>query len=368
MKSIPKNITTRRKLIARTRVKKKNTTKKTRSSIVPANYYSKVYKNTQLIPKTQIINYMFSGYTTFKNERSDDKNPLTLEDCFIIDPSSLPTGLRRGTMDLSLKMNPKTPLDKLIAYCFYLKQPYLFERKDGQNENGISIIKQQIGKDIKRSDRTINGELFDSAYYRQFDENVEATDMFYQNIIDQFINLNDKNVNLNIVNKFALLSCQNIFNLITDLITIKLNEILAPETNSVFRPEKFTNITIDSNEMSMEFGLTSKLIISRDQKPIDPEYPCGNIEMSLFIDILHNKYELKTLKISYDIDKCGPELDQPIPDTTNNTDNKSKLKPEYAIPAGLGIAGIITTPFLLGALGGKRKKYNRRTKKIRNHK
>lgn len=368
MKKYPKNINTRKKLIIpKKTVKKKNYTKKTHSSIVPANYYSKVYKNTQLIPKTQIINYMFSGYKTFQNKKSDDKNSLSLEDCFIIDQKSLPIGSRRATIDLSLNMNPETSLDKLIAYCFYLKQPYLFEKGNGENENSISIIKQQIGKDIKRSDMTINGKLFGSTYYRQFEENVEAADMFYQNIIDQFININHENVNLNIVNKFALLSCQNIFNLITDLITIKLNEILSPETNSVFRPKKFTNIIINNNQMSMEFGFISKLIISRDGKPIDPEYPCGDIEFSLFIDILHNKYQLKSLKLSYDIDKCGPELDNSIFDETNKLDNKTKLKTEYIIPVGIATAGIVATPFLLGALGGKRKKY-RRTKKIRNYK
>lgn len=364
-----KNSNTRRKLIIpKNRVKKKNTTKKTSSSVVPVNYYSRVYKNTQIIPKTQIISYIFSGYKSFQNRISDDKIPLTLEDCFIINPHSLPNGLRSGTFNLSLKMNPKTPLVKLIAYCFYLKQPYLFERNNGEIENSISMIKQQIGKDIKRSDRTINGQLFDSAYYGQFEENVAAADMFYQNIIDPFIKMNYKNVNLNIVNKFALLSCQNIFNLITDLITMKLNEILSPETNSILRPQKFTNIIINSSQMSMEFRLVSKLIISRDGEPMDPEYPCGDFEMSLFMDILHNNYELKTLKISYDINKCGPELDNSVPDETNKSDKKSSLKPEYMVPAGIATTGIIITPFLLGALGGKSKNYNRRTKKIRNHK
>jgi hypothetical protein len=361
MKNREKNINTRKKFIAKMKSKNKNNTKKMRSSIVPINYYSNVYKNTQFLPKTQIINYLFSGYKLYKNEKNDKTPALTLKDCFIIDNDSFPRGLKKGTIDASLKMNPKTPLDKLISYCFYLKQPYIFERKNEDNVNGITIIKQQIGKDIKRSNRTINGKLYDSLYYNQFGENVHAADVFYQNIIDQFISANHKNVNLNMVNKFALLSCQNIFNLITDLITIKLNEILSPETNSVFRPDKFTNIIINNNQLSIEIGLTSKLIISRNEEPINPEYPCGNLEMLLYIDLLHNKYELKTLKLTYDINKCGP-------DEPNEQYDKIKYKPEYVIPGGILTAGIVATPFLLGVLGGKRKKYNRRTKKIRNYK
>jgi hypothetical protein len=315
---------------------------------VEIDYYSKNFRNTKLIPKTKIINYIFLGYNKFllqqKTRESQGNYVLDLNDCFIIEPNSFHSGLKSDTINLSLQMNPETPLDKLIAYSFYLKQSYVFKKK-----NGLSDIKYQIGKDIKRSQITINDKLFDSKIY-QDDNYFFITDVFYKTIIDELYRINNKYINLNIANKFALLSCQNIFNLITDLITLKLNEILEPETNTVFRPKKSSNIIINPYEISMELGFQSKLIISRNGEPMDPEYPCGNIEFSFYINILHNRYELKNFILSYDINKCGPE----IQNEQDVSENKSNLKPEYIIPASIATASIIATPFLIASLGGKK--------------
>lgn len=346
--------------------KRNNKSKKiiSQSDIVSVSYYSKVFKNTKLIPKTKIINYMFSGYKEYIEHKklSDDlgKYTLDLEDCFIIKPNDMPSGLRKDEINLSLKMNPSTSLYKLIAYSFYLKQEYIF-----QNTDGLSNIKYQIGKDIKRSERTINGKLFDGEYYRQIEDNYLSADLFYQNIIDYLYQINHKNVNINMANIFALLSCQNVFNLITDLITIKLNKILEPEMNSVFRPDKHINIIINKNEISMELYFKSQLIISRDGEPIDPEYPCGNVEFNMYIDLLNNKYELKKFNLSYDIDKCGPEK---VLIETKEPKTESNLKAEYLVPAGVITAGIIATPFLIASLGGKTKKNKKKMRRTRRRK
>lgn len=348
---------------------KRSKTLKKKSNLedVPINYYSKNFKKTKLIPKTKIINYIFLGYKNYLLQKeiseSQGNNVISFDDCFIINPDSFRTGLRKNTINLSLQMNPETPLDKLIAYSFYLKQSYLFEKK-----NGLSDIKFQIGKDIKRSNTTINGKIYNQEYYGKFEDNFEAADMFYQNIIDELYKINNKYINLNIANKFALLSCQNIFNVITDLITIKLNKILEPETNSVFRPTNFSNIIINRDEISMVLGFKSKLIISRDGEPMDPEYPCGNIEFSFYIDILNNKYELKKFILSYDINKCGPEIpkQQHLPDDNLN-ENKTSLKMGYIIPASITAAGLVATPFLLGSLGGNINN-NKKTRKKHSYK
>ena len=57
-----------------------------------------------------------------------------------------------------------------------------------------------------------------------------------------------------------------------------------------------------------------------DGEPMNPEYPCGDIDFSFYIDILHNKYELKKFILSYDINKCGPEIpnqQEDVPDNIN---------------------------------------------------
>ena len=338
---------------------------------VAVRFYSLNYKNTNKIPQTQIINYLLTNFKTFLQYKKlcDALQTYTLnfDECFLINPDDFPKGLRKNNIELSFKMNPKTPLDKLIAYCFYIKQPNIFQEK---NNVIIELLKYQIGKDVGRDDRNINGKSYSQQYYLNLNtisngniNNYGIADLFYQNIIDYLYQTN-KYIDLNIVNKFALLSCQNVYGLISDLITIQINNMLEPELNSVFRPDKYVNIIINAEQLSMEFYFKSKILITRDREPFDPEYPCGDMEFIFFVDILNNTYELKKLVFNYDIDKCGPELEPEIIEQPT----KSNLKPEIIIPAAGLSAGIITAPILLATLGGKRRKKNKTIKKRKNNK
>jgi hypothetical protein len=339
---------------------------------VSVKYYSLNYKNTKKIPQTQILNYLFLNFKNYLQHKQlcDALNtyPLNLNECFQINPGDFPTGLRQNQIELSFNMNPKTSLDKLISYCFYIKQPAIFE---DTNNKTLELLKYQIGKDVVRDDRTINGKSYSQNYYIQrsiSNENVinnyGVADTFYQNIIDYLYQIN-KTINLNIVNKFALLSCQNVYGLISDLITIQINTMLQPELNSVLRPNKYVNIIIKPEDLSMEFYFKSQILITRDGEPFDPEYPCGNLEFIFFIDILNNTFKIKKFVFDYDIDKCGPEKIKKQ-DTLEEKPSKSNLKPEIIIPAAGITAGIIATPFLLATLGGKYKRRNKSIKKRKN--
>jgi hypothetical protein len=338
---------------------------------VSIRYYSLNYKNTRKIPQTQIINYLFVNFKNFLNHKTlcDALNTYSLnfDECFQINQDDFPKGLRKNDIELAFKMNPKTPLDKLIAYCFYIKQPTIFEQN---NQQIIELLKYQIGKDVGRDNRNINNKSYNQQYYlnknTSSDGNINnygIADLFYQNIIDYLYQINPI-IDLNIVNKFALLSCQNVYGLISDLITMQINKMLEPELNSVFRPDKYVNIIIKPEELSMEFYFKSKMLITRDGAPFDPEYPCGDMEFVFFVDILNNVYELKKFIFNYDIDKCGPEIETEIIEKPT----KTNLKPEIIIPAAGITAGIIATPILLATLGGKRKKRNKTIKKRKNNK
>ena len=346
-----------------TRKNNKNTKPTVNLNNAPVKYYFNNYKNTTTIPKTNIINYMFKNFNDYLSYEKLCKimniHPLSLDDCFIINENDLPNGLRQNEINTSFKMNPKTSLDKLISYSFYIKQPFIFQTNINE---GLKHLKFQIGKDISRDDRNINNKEFNRQYYSNTDSNYKAADLFYQNLIDYYYQVNKK-INFDIINKIALLSCQNVFGLITDLITVKLYKILEPETNSVFRPDKFCNIVIKKDEISMELSFKSQLIISRDGEPIDPEYPCGVLDFVLYIDFLNNTYELKKFILNYDIDKCGPEI---IQDKEPDKPAKIELKPEYLISAAAVSAGIIATPFLIGGRIKKRiKKRRNKTQKKR---
>ena len=159
------------------------------------------------------------------------------------------------------------------------------------------------------------------------------------------------------------------FNLITDLIVIKVNEAVSPETCAVFRPSKSISITLTKEMQTVEFNFTSSLIISKDGNPMDPEYPCGEISFIFYVDLLKNTFGFSTFQLSYNIDNCGPTANAA---NTNNpeedTSNKINVNWKYALPAAIGTAGVIAAPFLIAALGGKRKRKIRKTVKKRKNK
>ena len=72
--------------------------------------------------------------------------------------------------------------------------------------------------------------------------------------------------------------------------------------------------------------------------------------------------------MNFNINKCGPEIES-TNETVSNEQKKGLAKWEYALPAGIGMAGLIAAPFLLGVLGGKKKtKKNRRIRKQKRNK
>jgi hypothetical protein len=157
------------------------------------------------------------------------------------------------------------------------------------------------------------------------------------------------------------------YGLITDLITIKLSEITHPEVNSVFRPDKSETIVINNEQTTMEYLFKSQIIMSRDGEGMDPEYPCGTLEFKLLFDLKANIFKFTSFKLSYNINKCGPDIEN----LGNNQgqgpepEKGSLVKWEYALPAGVGAAGLVATPFLLGVFGGKIKRTPRKTRKTK---
>ena len=344
--------------------KKQNKFKLDNSNI---KYYSMNFRNTVKLPYTQSLISILKNYKKYQRDKliADSHNEpiLTLNDCFLLTPDTFQLGSRENNINVSLEMNPKTPLEKLINYCFYIKQPTLFNK---QNNKIIQEIKYQIGKDVLRDSRNINGKLYSQEYYASHaTSNYEVADLFYQNIIDKFYDGNLP-INLDIVNKIALLSVQNVYGLISDMLTIQMFKILEPEIAYIYSPDKYIDIIINNEQITMEFNFKCKLLITRDMAEVNVEYPCGDMEFIFFVDLLNNTYSLKKFELNYNIDKCGPEINstQTIADK-NDKKNKTFMKPEVVIPAALTTAGIVATPILLALLGGKKRKTNKRKQKKR---
>jgi hypothetical protein len=325
---------------------KKNKLSSSELNSAPVSYYSKKFKGTKLIPKTSIINFMFSGFNEFMKSNNPDNYTLVLDDFFMINKDDMPYGLKSNSINLTLNMNPKMSLDKLIAYSFYLKQSGIFKNTF---DSFIDSVKYQIGKDVKRSDIYISQKQITQSY-NTIENNYEVTDLFYQQIIDNLYQINRKTVNLNIANKIALLSCQNIFNFITELMTLKFNDMMEPEKNIIYKADKHINIVINENEIYLELVFECKLLITVNGD-IDPEHPRGNLSFNLYIDLKNNTYYLKNFILTYNIDTTSNQ--------TQIQTVKSNFNPKYIVPAALVTGGIIATPFILAALGGNKTKKNK---------
>jgi hypothetical protein len=355
---------------------RRNTTGKKDTQV---SYYNKKFKDSQLLPYTNILSYIktnFNEYYNLKNKLKSEGNDkiITLDDCFDV-KNKFKIGEREYTFDSPINGNPSMPLEKLIAYSYYTKSASMFIDKN--KIEFLKLLKYQIGKDIRRQDRTINGKEYKSSLYSDVNKtNYNITDMFYQTLIDDFYNANaNKQIDYNTVNKIGLLSSQNMYNLITDLISVKLSEITYPEVNSVFRPSKVENIIINSEKTTMEYVFESSIIMSRDGGGLDPEYPCGKLSFKLLFDFKANTFNFTSFKLSYNINKCGPEVENQGNENrgqgTGEEKKNSSIKWEYAAPAGIGMAGLVATPFLLGVFGGKIKRKPRKiskTKKVRKNK
>ena len=79
--------------------------------------------------------------------------------------------------------------------------------------------------------------------------------------------------------------------------------------------------------------------------------------------------------MNYNINNCGPENENQGNNEGQGQGQEPKknssIKWEYALPAGVGTAGLVATPFLLGVFGGKIKRTPRKikkTKKLRKNK
>ena len=311
--------------------------------------------NDTPLPVTAILTYIKNNFDPSPNKNYD----ITIDELFDFG-NKMKSGQHVFSLDSSVNGKTKYSLDKLLAFCFYTKTKHAFLRTDNtltSMEEYLEILKNQMGKDIRRDDRTINGHKYGSNYYS--DENYthgKVTDLFYETLIQEF-NKVGKKIDLNEINKIGLLSCQNIFNLITDLITLELMNMLSPAQNYVYKAKKNINIIITKTNVTMEFVFDSDLLISQGDNPVNPEYPCGKLHFILLVDLDKQIYKFSSFKLNYDINKCGPSNEN-IVSTSNN--GSTNLK--YVIPTAGVLGGLIATPFILGLLGGKQGQNNKKNK------
>jgi len=228
--------------------------------------------------------------------------------------------------------------------------------------------------------------------------NFEIVDKYNEQIIRSF---DSKKINYDILNQIDILSCQNIFNLISELLQLMLNTNLKDKLHGEYimvspttkkdtndtptkSNEKTIHLTINSETNLMKIYFDTYLFSSSDFISI------GRMTFTVSLNFLTNTFLMDTLYI-----KCNPDnitskkssIDNDTDMDNDSDNNQTKTNVNYfnkikdatgnyisshpnlskiAIPAGVAGVGLATL-FGLGVLGGKTKKIRktRRTKRTR---
>lgn len=326
--------------------------------VKPINYYDN-YKNTNKLPITPIFKLIEHEYPEYL---SQPKNNISLSSIFELPNIANYLQPLRGKYNiLNIPNKTSFPLEKFISYLIYTKSSYLLEEKGNEYELLISGIKSQIGKDITRLDLLINsqiqnfksmigGELTPEAH--QSSENslqnllnnelteeekhehiLQSTKLLeenYDKITDKYFeilmtNMNsnattnantmveEKWINFNILNEIGLLSCQNIFNFIAELIQIEIKNItqyvlkdnyllISPSSrqdavgkDTISNP-KTLNVELENGKKIVKIYFDSYLFTSSDFAAV------GRISFSLSINLELNSFQLDKLDIEYNLE------------------------------------------------------------------
>jgi len=368
----------------RNKTQKSNTPSrnKTRKSNTPSrnnaikSMYNKDYYGSDLLPLTNIINYINSNFNSFVIEKEEKQklhvNEVDFADFFIVD-DILNKAEKITNINIVIQKNPNMTLNKLLAYSIYLLSFTWF--KDGIMN--ISSFKYQIGKDISRTEVKINNEIY-VIPNTDYGNNMIITDKFNIKIMDTISKFSI--IDFDLVNKIGILMCQNLFNFITQTIILMITHKIEPETSFMTKANKNIQITLTKNEQYIVFNFNSILSITYNKEPY-LENTCGNIDFSFLIDLKKNIYKFTKFILNYDVEKCKPKDNDDEnkankqvknikniknKENTENTENNGTTDIiKYGIPMGILATGLVGTPFLLAALGGKNNKRVKRKSKKR---
>jgi hypothetical protein len=143
---------------------------------------------------------------------------------------------------------------------------------------------------------------------------------------------------------------------------------IIPEAVNITQSKKSQSIVLNHSKKELEYNFKSKAYITFNGEIMNVTNPCADLEYTLLFDFQNNDYKFTKFKFGYDYDLCKKGEEETIIESMNNQEDKNKNsdnKVFYGLAAGLGAAGVASIPFILGALGGKkRNKTKRRKRKI----
>ena len=335
--------------------------------------YNRDYYGTNLLPMTNIIQYIdanFNDYMSMKDQKSAlDLPAASFEDFFIVD-EVLKRKEKVADIDIQIIKQPNANLNKLLAYSLYYSE---YKNWFKSKKMDISSLKNQSGKDLSRIDILLNNVKYNSINENTNNIKTDKFNVELMNILSKFVV-----IDFDLIDKIDIAVCQNILNFITDLITLSINTKIAPEKLLITKAEKNVSINLTKSQQNIVYDFKTKFYITKDGGIYDPEFTCGDMEFIFVIDLKKNTYNFSKFKCKYNADTCyqgdnSVSLQSNVSNQGNvsnviaNEENQGNSFLMYGIPAGLGV-GIIATPFLLAAFGGKNKKIKRKSKRKQKNK
>ena len=337
--------------------------------------YNRDYYGTNLLPMTNIIQYIdanFNDYMSMKDQKTSlDLPAASFEDFFIVD-EVLKRKENVADIDIQIIKQPNANLNKLLAYSLYYSE---YKNWFKSKKMDISSLKNQSGKDLSRIDILLNNVKYNSVAENTNNTKTDKFNVELMNILSKFVV-----IDFDLINKIDIAICQNIINFITDLITLLISIKIAPEKLLITKAEKNVSINLTKSQQNIVYNFKTKFYITKDGGIYDPEFTCGDMELTFIIDLKKNTYKFSKFKCKYNADTCyqgdnSVSIQSNVSNQDNvtnednvaNEENQGSSFLKYAIPAGLGV-GIIATPYLLGALGGKNKKLKAKKLKTKRRK
>lgn len=335
--------------------------------------YNRDYYGKALLPTTNIIQYIdstFNDYMIMKQQKSELNLPAaSFEDFFMVD-DILKKKEMIADIDIQVNKQPNASLNKFLAYSLYYSE-YKNWFNSPNKKMDISLLKTQSGKDLSRIGIMLNNVKYNSP---SGEDNSIKTDHFnvtIMNILSKF-----SVIDFDLINKIDISMCQNILNFLIDLVTLLIMKKLAPEKAIITKVEKNLSINLTKSQQNIIYNLKTRFYITKDGDVYNGEITCGEMELTFVIDLKKNSYKFSRFKCKYNAETCyqGENLESlesnvsnqaNVPNVTPDEENQGNSLLAYAVPGGLGI-GVIATPFLLGALGGKNKKLKAKKRKRKN--
>uniref|UniRef100_A0A6C0KN41 Uncharacterized protein n=1 Tax=viral metagenome TaxID=1070528 RepID=A0A6C0KN41_9ZZZZ len=343
-----------------------------RNKAIISNYMLQIKKDSSYFPKTEIIEYII------KNYQEDLIKEYELNDIFAM-PSDLFLPEKVFNISSNFQKKSEMSLDKLLAYSLYITNSSIFKQNKGYSYFDTQF-KRQIYMDILRTVIYLNNNLLPKDQIIVEDDYNKTVNNFNLFIMKTMEN-NKTLIKMNTVLKIDLLMCQNIINFFSNALIIFVNNKVNPEFSNQTSVNKDISLFLTDKEQYILINYRCKIIITYDNE-LNPEYDCGNCNLSLKIDLKNDTYSLENFNLNYNVDNCIPPYYQN--NIINSEESRlskfkkdaSKFKKDASkfvsnnkgtIAAGVASTGLISVGalYLAGILGGKTKKKNFKRKKTK---